>query len=347
MNQYDVEIEVPDDDDLGPEFRTADNSWAPVWIKPLLAAMILAVLVLMVGAYLAGRGGSDRQDHDGSQASSSAPSTPDDPTVAGPDLEADSLSVKTTEAVHAWAQFARTGDSAELENHFDPNGPQFGELMASNEPTEVTFLPIDLSQTTRADGSTVVSLTMIVVDAEGETRYPYDFVYRAGSPLVWTVVDRRVDEDEASPPSGESIQSAIQSWDDMVEAIQADDHERVSSLVSPSTRDLANEILGAIGATSTPQSNLVDDQAVFRALVDSAESEGLDSPDSVVSFLVGGGRSSQLAQGTLAQWTEASNDVVVATLWVQDEPVATVPFTKSEGSWLFDFVAALELAQTP
>ena len=339
MSQYDVEIDIPDDDNLGSDYGSADSAWAPNWVKPLLLMMLIAVLVLMLVAFVAGRkNSSSTPDANGVDDGAGT----DNSVAPDPQAENGLIEARAVEAIRAWEGAARTGNTDGLDQYFDPEGPQYEAIANNLEPTEVAFLAIEPLVSTTDNDAIVVSLTMVVVDAAGESRYLYDLVYREGSNLVWTVVDRGEAPESSHPPEIHVVESATRSWNQLVEAIDNNDSEQALASVSGSTRQLAEQIFDALTSSETTSALIGD--AMFSEIVERVRLIEPDHAGDIVIYLVGDGRVDQFSKGSLVSWTTGIEDLLVAQLDVEGEVVTSVPFSETDGDWSFDLVAAMELA---
>ena len=78
-------------------------------------------------------------------------------------------------------------------------------------------------------------------------------------------------------------------------------------------------------------------------LVKWANSRDLDNPGDATVALFDDNRFGAVSMSHLGAWTQLGEDRVIASLTVDGEAVATVPFVFESGGWRLDLVAALEL----
>jgi hypothetical protein len=336
MADLDVEIDVPDDDDLGEPVRVLGGGWVPPWLKALAVLVLGAVLTILVGAFLLGRA---RAGDDGSSPSTQATSIES--------VEASPAISSALAAIEVWETFARTGDLTPVASHFDPNGPQYALFAEQAERAETADLELTARNLSEAAGSdtTTVSLELAVTGADGEAVYPYDLVYLDGSVRVWTVIDRREPGSVALPPAQATIDLATASWATFASAVAAGDGAGASQAVSERTRQLANGITAAIANDDRSQTAPLTDPELFGLLVDRASAAGVDNAEGALLSLLDQQQRDAIASGALGLWTQTDPERVIASLEVEGQPVATVPFIASTGGWVFDLAGALETSQ--
>lgn len=335
MADLDIQIDVPDDDDLSSPVRVLNGSWVPPWLKAIAVLLLGGFLALVIGAFLLGRA----QPAD---APAAAPTTARTTSLSSAE---DSLAIaRSLEAVQDWEAFARSADLGVVADSFDPDGPQYAVFAAAAETPEVAELDFAARNVSETSGEalTTVSIDLVVSGTEGQQIYPYDFVYLDGHDRVWTVVDRRSPGQVALPPARSDIDAASQSWTRFTSSLSIDDDRGVGGAVSGGTLALAEQLLAAAAqgpaAIADP---LIDDPDLFELLVDRIRAAGaLDAGDAVIALLDQDQRRN-LAAGELTSWTRTDPDRIIATLEVSGDPVTTVPFVPSAEGWAFDLVGAL------
>lgn len=332
MSDLDIQIDVPDDDDLDSSVRVLSGDAIPPWLKAAAILVLGGLAALTIGAFLLGRSRGEE-----------APVTT--PTVATTSLSSGPVTSATGNAlaaVDAWEGYARNGDLAPLARVFNPEGPQYAMLeagVADPRPEQIAFDARNLSERNE-DGITTVSMDLVVSGAERQAVYPYDFVFLAGDDRVWTVIDRRSPGTIALPPPAEIVASARQSWSLFVSAMAIGDGDGASAVVGAESRELAAQVGRAV-AGETITDPLVP-AGVFELLVDRAAMSGAQEPADALVALLDPDQREAIAIGELASWTMVDDERVVASLEVAGQPVATVPFVASAEGWAFDLKGALE-----
>ena len=330
MTDLDIQIDVPDDDDLGSPVRVLNGSWVPPWLKAVAVLIVGALLALGIAAFLLGR---SRAEEPPALVPPTVQSTELASAATSPSIEASLV------AVQQWQAFAETGDLSALEG-FDPDGPQYRLLAQSSVPSdsgELEFAARNLTES--VDGvMTTVSLDMVVSGPNGQEVYPYDFVYLDGLQQVWTVIDRRSPGTAALPPAADMIEAAKQSWRLFTSSMSIGDGEGVIDVVSADTATLADQILAAEPGSGDPA--LVEVE-LYDLLVERSRQATAETPGEVVIAMLDAGQRQTLVVGELTSWTQTDPDKIIASLEVAGEPVAVVPFVATTEGWQFDLVAAM------
>ncbi|MDH3681930.1 MAG: hypothetical protein OEV40_18480 [Acidimicrobiia bacterium] len=336
MADLDIQIDVPDDDDLNSPVRVLNGSWVPPWLKAVVVLLAGALLALGIGAFLLGR--SQAADDAEVLVPPTVRTTPLASAAASPNIEI------SLEAVEDWEAFAQTGDLASVERSFDTNGPQyalFAQASNGESTPELDFAARNLTESTEGVVTTV-SLDLVVSSPDGEEIFPYDFVYLDGRQQVWTVVDRRAPGSAALPPAAEMIDSARQNWALFTSSLSVGDGDGVMEVVSSETATLADQVAAALGGATIPDDErVIDDPDLFDLLVDRAGSVPTDGPGEIVIALLDAGQRQALVVGELSSWTQTDPDRIIASLEVAGQPVAIVPFLASAEGWTFDLAGAL------
>ncbi len=333
MTDLDIQIDVPDDDDLGSPVRVLNGSWVPPWLKAVAVLIVGALLALGIGAFLLGR----------SRAEEAPTLVP--PTVRSTELAsvATSPTIESSmQAVQQWETYTQTGDLSALDGSFDPNGPQY-TLLAQNAPgpdtAELDFAARNLTEVTEGVVTTV-SMDLVVSGPEGQEVYPYDFVYLDGRSEVWTVVDRRAPGTAALPPASEMIESAKQTWRLFTSSMSIGDGQGVIDVVSADTVALAERLSGDGTETASDEAVLIDGE-LFDLLAERSRRASAETPGDVAIAMLDAGQRQTLVVGELTSWTQTDPDRIIASLEVAGEPVAIVPFVATTEGWDFDLVGAL------
>lgn len=335
MTDLDIQIDVPDDDDLNSPVRVLNGSWVPPWVKAIAVLLAGALFALAIGAFLLGRSRADESDV---LVPPTVATTPLSSAVASPSIDS------ALGAVQDWENFVSTGDLDEVTGSFDPDGPQYALFMQSvgtMSTGQLDFAARNLSETT--DGVvTTVSMDLVISGPDGQEVLPYDFVYLDGRPEVWTVVDRRSPGTAAIPPAAEMIDSAKQNWSLFTSSMAEGDGSGVADAVSADSLVLADQIARAADGGSVPaEERLVTDAALFDLLVDRAARSTADEPGEVVIAVLDENQREALITGDLTAWTQTDPDRIIASLQVTGDPVALVPFAASAEGWTFDLVEAM------
>lgn len=229
MTDLDIDIDIPDDDDLHappPVLDNGDNP--PVWPKLAAAALVIAAI--------AGYGYLSSPDPEPSAApppaTESTPATTAPTTAPLPDPE----TTQMLAAVDAWERFAATGDLAAVADSFDGEGPQhalFSEQ--ADQGADPVPLRFEAAETgiTRSDDLVTVSTELTVTAPDGQaTVYPYDFVFLGDSTAVWTVIDRRAPGTPTLPPSPQIVSAAERTWTAIADAIRSGDLATAATFVT-------------------------------------------------------------------------------------------------------------------
>ncbi len=221
MTDLDIDIDIPDDDDLHAPPPVLDNGDNPsMW--PRLAAVAALVIAAIVGyGYLT--------TPDPEPAAAPPPPTEPTPATTAP-TAAPLPEPETTQmlaAVDAWERFAATGDLATVADTFDGEGPQHALFSdQAGQETDPVPLLFEAAETgiVRSDDLVTVSTDLTVTTPDGQaTVYPYDFVFLGDSPAVWTVIDRRAPGTRALPPSRRIISEAERTWTAIADAVRRGD----------------------------------------------------------------------------------------------------------------------------
>lgn len=338
MTDLDIQIDVPDDDDLDAPVRVLNGSWVPPWLKAAIVFLIGALLLLGIAAYLFGRSNVEPAEVLIPPAVETTPlaSAADSPNIA-----------MSLEAVEAWQTFARTGDLAAVESSYDPNGPQFAlfrQAEADSPDPDLDFAARNLTETTEGVVTTV-SMDLVVSGAEGQEIYPYDFVYLDGRPEVWTVVDRRSPGTAALPPASDMIGSARANWTAFTSALAIGDGQAVEGLVSADSLALAEQLRNEVAGVEAPtEDRLVADEELFQVLVERTRVLTTRETGEVVIGVLDTDQRQALVVGELTSWTQTDPDRIIASLEVAGDPVAVVPFVATAEGWAFDLVGALNMS---
>ena len=333
MTDLDIQIDVPDDDDLGSPVRVVNGDSIPPWLK-VAAVMVLAGLaVLIIGAFVLGRLRSAGDP----LAEPTVPTTPIASAEATPAIQS------TLDAIQSWEQFARDGDLTAISFAFDPAGPQYAMFRDSALPSvgsEVDFGARNLSET-HADDVTTVSLDLIVTDAGASQNYPFDFVFLNGSTQVWTVIDRRSPGTVALPPEPEVVEVITGIWEGYKESMALGDGNGVVESVSVESQVLGDQVAAAVDGNPVDQP-VITDRPLFDLLVSRArQSTATDSGQALIAILDEDQREALLT-GELTSWTQTGNGRIIASLELAGQPITTVPFVASDDGWSFDLKGALE-----
>ncbi len=343
MTDLDIQIDVPDDDGLNTPVHDPDNGWLPPWFKAAALLVVGALAAIMIGGYLIGR--AQRESPDGTTSSSERPLAS---AAASPAID------RSLGAVRAWGTFAQSGNLADVKGWFDETGPQYQLFQASakapaaGSADKLQFVARNPAET-KTDTLTTVSMDLLVTSARGQETFPYDFVFRNGSDKVWTVVDRRSPGSVALPPDGAAVTTASQNWALFTNALAINDGPGAAGLVSEPTRQLANQILAALGkpasATVADPGEPLNDGKLFAQLVTRARAAGAKGAGEVIISLLDTNQRRALVTGQLGTWTQVDANRVVATLAVEGQPTATVPFVSTGQGWAFDLVGALKASK--
>lgn len=342
MTDLDVQIDVPDDDGLNNPVRVLNgSSWLPPWLKAVVILALGALAALLVGAFLVGR---NRAQHDG--AAPASPTAPISSATASPAVES------SLAAIQAWENFAQSGNLADITPQFDESGPQYALFSAAAKSRAGTPPPaerLDFSARnlaeSRTDQLTTVSMDMVVSSSQGQQTFPYDLVYRNDSAKVWTVVDRRAAGTAALPPSQAVIDAASENWKLLTSALAVGDGAGAAAVVSEPTRLLAAEVTAAAsrsGTATTAANDPLGDPQLFAQLVDRARAAKVGSSGDAIVALLNADQRRALVTGQLTAWTQVDPNRVVASLLVDGQPTATVPFLATADGWAFDLVGALQ-----
>lgn len=335
MSDLDIQIDVPDDDDLDSSVRVLSGDIIPPWLKAAAILILGGLAALMIASFLLGRT-SDPAPEPLTTSTTSTTTAAAGPTVV-------SVTEQALAAVDAWADYARTGDLAPLGTTFDPAGPQyamFESTVADPRASEVTFASGNVSESTDARGVSTVSLDLAVTDAGGTQTYPYDFVFLEGSDRVWTVIDRRSPGQVALPPPAAVEAEARQTWSLFVSSVAIDDGAGAADVVGDDSIALATQV-GRAAAGAQIDEPLVA-PGVFEILVDRAQLRNATEPGPALVAMLDPDQREALAIGGLTSWTMVDDDRVIATLEVAGQPVASVPFVAAADGWAFDLKGALE-----
>jgi hypothetical protein len=350
MADLDVEIDVPDDDDDGLDqpVRVLSGGWLPAWLKALVVLLLGAMLAITVGGYLLGR--ARAVDDPLPPTTTTSTTAPIASAAASPSIES------ALQAVEVWETFARTGDLGGIAERFDPDGPQYavfaeqaqaGDGNDGSEPgtgVEIDFMARNMSEIS-GDGLVAVSMDLVVSSPTGQAIYPYDLVYLNGSPLVWTVVDRRTPGTVALPPAPATVELASQNWATFAAAVSAVDGPTALGAVSERTVQLATAVAAAVTTGDRSNPAPLTDPELFGLLVERASAAGAEDPGAALISLLDQGQREAIGAGDLALWTQIDPERVIASLEVDGQPVTTVPFIASTGGWVFDLAGALETSQ--
>lgn len=333
MTDLDIQIDVPDDDDLDSSVRVLSGDSIPPWLKAAAVLILGGLAAITIGAFLLGRS----RDEVDPTAAPTVVTTPIASATASPAIE------NSLEAVQTWEAFARTGELAGVDETFDPAGPQyamFREVGAPGGSSEVDFAARNLSETGNGEVTTV-SMDLVVSGPTGQEIYPFDMIYLADSPRVWTVIDRRAPGTVALPPSSANIEAARQSWSRFTSSMSVGDGVAVSEVVSADSRVLAEQVTAAASGADVDNTVLEDPQ-LFDLLVSRVQRASVDDPGQAMVALLDQNQREALLIGELASWTQVGSERMVASLEVAGQPVATVPFVAVAEGWVFDLKAALE-----
>lgn len=335
MTDLDIQIDVPDDDDLDSSVRVLNGDAIPPWLKATAVVVLGGLAALTIGAFLLGR---SREE--------SAPVTT--PTVAVTPLASAAASPameNSLEAIETWEAYARSGNLAGLDATFDPAGPQyatFREAAFTGGSTDVDFAARNLSEST-VDGVTTVSMDLVVSGVAGSEVYPFDLVYLEEGSRVWTVIDRRNPGVVALPPSPDVIEAARRSWAVFTDATSRGDGVLVTTAVSEDSRFLAEQVAAAAaGANDDVEGPTLVDAGLFQLLVSRVRQSSADAPGDALIALLDENQRQALLIGQLTAWTQVGPESIVASLEVAGQPVAQVPFVAAAEGWTFDLKGALE-----
>ncbi len=333
MSDLDIQIDVPDDDDLGSSVRVLNGDSIPPWLKAAAIVVLAGLTVLTVGAFLLGR-------FRGSEDPLIVPTSSTSPIVSA---EASPAIENSLEAIQDWEQFTSDGDLSAVSRSFDPAGPQFAmfrQSPISGPDSEVDFSALNLSETVGGEMTTVSFDLVVTTDGTAQT-YPFDFVYLEGSELVWTVIDRRSPGTVALPPTVETVGVITQVWEGYTASLALGDGAGVARSVSTDSQILGDQV--ASGAADNPVDQpIISDRQLFDLLVSRArQASAADSGHALIAMLDDNQRQAFLT-GELTSWTQIDDSQVIASLEVAGQPVATVPFVASADGWSFDLKGALE-----
>ncbi|MEM9611750.1 MAG: hypothetical protein AAF962_04000 [Actinomycetota bacterium] len=335
MSDLDIQIDVPDDDDLDSSVRVLSGDIIPPWLKAAAILILGGLAALMIAAFLLGRTSDPTPEP--LTTSTTVTSTSVDGPTAMPATE------QALSAIDAWADYARTGDLAPLGATFDPAGPQYAMFeanVADPRASDVTFAAGNVTESTDAQGVTTVSLDLAVTSDAGTQTYPYDFVFLEGSNRVWTVTDRRSPGQVALPPPPAVEAAARQTWSLFVSSVGIDDGIGAAEVVSDDSIALATQV-GRAAAGDDVTDPLVA-PGVFEILVDRAELRNATEPGPALVAMLDPDQREAIAIGGLTSWTMVDEGRVVATLEVAGQAVASVPFVATAEGWAFDLKGALE-----
>lgn len=334
MSDLDIEIDVPDDDDLTSSVRVLNGNWIPPWLFAAGVVLLGAFVAVLIGAFFLGR---SREPAELLEAPSSA-TTPLASAAASPAIE------QSLAAVSAWEAFARSGRLGDVEGTFHPDGPQYQMFVKAADEgraEDLNFTAGNLTEWTAA-GTTTVSMDLTVSGPAGDNVYPFDLVYLDGSGQVWTVVDRRAPGRAALPPSPEVIEAALANWNRLTAAMADGDGTAALAEVSEASQVLADQVTEAVATGAAPGTVALSDETLFDMLVQRAEAAGSTTPGAALVAFLDADQRQALAIGELTSWTQVGPDRIVASLRVVGEPMATVPFAATAEGWAFDLVGALE-----
>lgn len=333
MTDLDIQIDVPDDDDLDSSVRVLNGDSIPPWLKAAAVLILGGLAAITIGAFLLGRS-SDEVDP---VTAPTVVTTPIASATASPAIE------NSLEAVQTWEAFARTGELAGVDETFDPAGPQyamFRELGAPGGSSEVDFAARNLTEVNDGDVTTV-SMELLVSGPTGQESYPFDMIYLGDSPRVWTVIDRRAPGTVALPPSSGDIEAARRSWAGFTSSMSVGDGAAVTEVVSADSRVLAEQVTAA-AAGADVDGIVLDDRQLFDLLVARVQRASVAEPGQAIVALLDEDQRQALLFGELTSWTQVGTGRMVASLEVAGQPVATVPFVAVAEGWAFDLKAALE-----
>lgn len=336
MTDLDIQIDVPDDDDLDSSVRVLNGDAIPPWLKATAVVVLGGLAALTIGAFLLGRSRETATP----VTTATVVVTPLASATATPAME------NSLEAVETWETYARTGALDGLDSTFDPAGPQYAAFRgaaSTGGSSDVEFAARNLIESS-ANGVTTVSMDLVVSGASGSEVYPFDMVYLENGTRVWTVVDRRNPGTVALPPSPEVIEAARQSWRIFTESTAQGDGRAVTNAVSEDSRLLAEQVAAAAADTTVDgldEAPLVDG-VLFDLLVDRVSRASVANPGEALIAMLDADQRQALVIGQLTSWTQIGQDQVVATLEMAGQPVARVPFAGTDGSWTFDLKGALE-----
>ena len=360
MNDLDVEIDVPDDEDLGVTRRGRDLQLFPAWLRASLVALLVLFGAVLLASFALGR----LQDSESREVANdpSGPTIDDEPIEqSDPDEDVSSevgnpspaISAATA-AVTAWEGFARTGSVSELGDTFDQTGPQYGlfQDVSGTGEAAVDFEPTKMTEHQSQDVTTV-SMELVVSTAGTQRVYAYDFVFRDGQAGVWTVLDRESPGSVAFPPSPAVISNAEATWSNFVNAVAGNDSVAVESTVTTSTIALAQHLLevssgaaieGDDGDDPNPALDGID-PALVSSLAGRVSQANPADPAGAVLSLLDDRQAQAIANGTLIGWTQTGPTTMVAWLEQDGTRVTVVPFRLRNDQWRFDLQSALGAAQ--
>ena len=333
MSDLDIQIDVPDDDDLGSPVRVLGGDTIPPWLKAVAVLILGALAAVMVGAFLLGRSRGAEEPAAPTQLSSSVV---DSAAVSSEAIE------RSQEAVDAWADFVRTGDLDTVAAAFDPEGPQyalFSDTVADPRPEDVTFSGRNLTEATDGD-MTTVSMDLVVAGPDGENVYPYDFVFLGDRDRVWTVIDRRAPGNAALPPTPDAVASASQAWSLYTSSVSLGDGAGAAEVVSAESLQLAEQVAAATAGEEVPEPLLADE--LFDVLVRRVSQTSARNPEETLVAVLDPEQREALVIGELTMWTMVGDGRIEASLEVAGQPVAVVPFVATGDGWVFDLKGALE-----
>jgi hypothetical protein len=334
MTDLDIQIDVPDDDDLGTSVRVLNNDGIPPWFKAAVVLLVGLLLLIMVAAFIVGR---NRAADDEAPATTEAEKgdTPISSAEASPAMD------MTLEAVEAWEQFAQTGNLEAIDGTFDPGGPQYALFAEQAAQDGVAAVDLDAQNLVRSDQGdiTVVSMDLMVTDQDGnEEVLPYDAVYRPGENRVWTIVDRRQPGEVAVPPAQEVVDATAAGWDRFTRAIADDDGAAALAAVSGDTANLVEQ-LAAGGSAAGAETGLEDE--LEEVLLSRVRAATADEPAEALMAIIDADQRHGIVNGSLGSWTQTDADRVIATLEIDGEQITIVPFVTAADGWVFDLAAAM------
>lgn len=336
MTDLDIQIDVPDDDDLGSSVRVLNGDGLPPWFKAAVILLVGTLAAIAVGAFLLGRNRAAEEDPTGTpseETTSAISSAENSPTVA-----------MTLAAVQAWEDFARTADLEAVAETYDVAGPQyalFATAAAGQQTAEADFTARNLTEATDGD-LTVVSMDLLIDGPAGEEIFPYDMIYRTGQTRVWTVVDRRSPGTVALPPSQDIIDAASKSWTQFAQAVATGDGAAATEVVSADTITLAEQI-ATLSAGANAETGLSPD--LESVLVARAEAASADHSPQVLIAILDPEQRRAIVNGQLSSWTMVAQERVIASLLLDGEQVTTVPFSASAEGWVVNLAAALQATE--
>ena len=187
----------------------------------------------------------------------------------------------------------------------------------------------------------------VSIGSQGQEIFPYDLVYVDGAEQVWTVVDRRAPGTVALPPPQAVIDSASQNWTLFTSSLAIDNAAGVAAVVSEGTRQLAGQVAGAASGPGDEASAAepLSDPELFSVLVARARAASAQRPDDALMAFLDSDQRRALVTGQLGTWTQVDPNRVVASLIVDGQRTATVPFVATAEGWAFDMVGALQASK--